>query len=114
MYLIEIVCYRSDGSVDVVVQTEDIPARITRRHLEPTEMLKVRGTGENPAKNIRKITHYLQEAHIQPFENFSVVKLRVCGSDSCLQDTRQVVLVQSGGGTRQLWPGDKNNRNAPC
>lgn len=50
MYLTEIVCYRSDGSVDVVVQTEDVPARITRRHLEPTEMLKVKGTGENPAK----------------------------------------------------------------
>lgn len=114
MYLIEIVCYRSDGSVDVVVQTEDVPARITRRHLEPTEMLKVKGMGENRAKNTCNVAHYLQEAHIQPFENFSVVKLRVCGSNSCLQDTRQVVLVQSGGGTHQLRPGDKNNQNAPC
>lgn len=43
-------CYCSDGSVDMVVQTEDIPARITRRHLEPTEMLKVKATGENPAE----------------------------------------------------------------
>lgn len=58
-------------------------------------------------KHTRSIAHYLQKAHIQPFENFSVVKLRVCGSDGCLQDTRQVVLVQSGGGTHQLWPGDK-------
>lgn len=98
----------------MVVQTEDVPACITRRHLEPTEeMLKAKAMDEIPAKNTHNIARYLQEAHIQPFENFSVVKLRVCGSDGCLQDTRQVVLVQSGGGTHQLWPGDKNNRNAP-
>lgn len=46
----------------------------------------------------------LQQPHVQPLQDVRAVELSVGGSDRRLQDPGQVVLVQRGGGARQLGP----------
>lgn len=69
------------------------------------------GHAEDSPNSQHTHTRYLQQAYVQPLEDLRIVKLGVCGSDCRLQDTGQVVLVQSGGGTHQLRSGyDKQFR----
>lgn len=47
---------------------------------------------------------YLQQPHVQSLEDLWAVKLGVGGSDGGLQNSSQVVLVQSRSRTGKLWP----------
>lgn len=104
-YFNKYVQYRRYRAVNMVIKTEYIPSCVARRYLRTkrTETLKVR---ERVCSLVCK-QHYLQQTDIQPFEDLCIIKLSVCGSHRRLQNSSQVVLVQSGGRTHQLWPANE-------
>ena len=46
---------------------------------------------------------HLQQPHVQSLEDLRAVKLGVSGSDGGLQNSSQIVLVQSSSWTGKLW-----------
>lgn len=102
--------YRSYRAINMVIKTEYIPSCVTRRYLRTkrTKLLKI----EDQLCSLRcnqHAQHYLQQTNVQSFEDLCIIKLGICGSDCRLQNSSQIVLVQCGGGTHQLWPGNEKH-----